>query len=259
VDNSYAFGRKAELDMTINRCFPRTLGFVIAMTVTVMGSNPARAQWGVGYGLGWGFPGMYQAPSPTNLLNQHALTRAAAGRAPRPSHSPYRNNPNSYINRVRDNGFVPHSDVRSRQPPAYQPRPTTSLGSAGRVEPGATAATAAPMPVLPLSSFFDPSQNLIWPTDSPNIGDLKEKRSLSDQAILAVLEETRKQTSASITSVTDARQKLLDYGRPALRELRETSTPRIADTFHLFLLSLYESLAQAGSPPEVTANPTANP
>jgi hypothetical protein len=213
----------------------------------------------MGGGLGWGFAPFYQAPSPTNLLNQHALTRAAAGQAERPSHSPYRNNPNSYINRVRDNGFVPHYDVRRHQAPAYQPRSTTSLGATGRVDPGGTAATGGLKPVAPLSSFFDPSRNLVWPSDSPINGDLKEKRAISDQATLVVLQETKQRTAASIGSVTDARQKLLDYGRPALRELRETSTPHIADSFHLFLLSLYDSLEQAGFASEGRPRPAPNP
>jgi hypothetical protein len=244
--------------LKINRRLPRVLGFWMGVTMVVLGPSPARAQWGMG-GMGWGFGGFYQAPSPTNLLNQHALTRAGAGRQERPSHNAYRNNPNSYINRVRDNGFVPHYDVRRHQPPAYQPRPTASLGSTGRVDAGAAAATAAPKPVLPLSSFFDATQRLVWPNDSPINGDLKEKRAISDQAILGVLEETKQQSAASITRVTDARQKLLDYGRPALRELRETSTPRIADSFHLFMLSLYDSLAQAASPQEVISSPAPNP
>jgi len=55
--------------------------------------------------------------------------------------------------------------------------------------------------------------------------------------------------AASLSTVTQARQKLLDYGRPALKEIRQSATPRIADTFHLFLLSLYESLAQAANAP----------
>ncbi len=49
--------------------------------------------------------------------------------------------------------------------------------------------------------------------------------------------------------MTDARSKLVDYGRPALEYIRDNSTPRIADTFHLFLLSLYDSLGQAATVP----------
>src|SRR5262245_19801797 len=94
---------------------PGVLTFLMGFIVLGLDSDRARAQWGMGYGWGWGGLGFYQAPSPTNFLNQHALTRAAGGRPARPSHSPYANNPNAYFNRVRDNGFVSHYDVRRRQ------------------------------------------------------------------------------------------------------------------------------------------------
>jgi hypothetical protein len=81
------------------------------------------------------------------------------------------------------------------------------------------------------------------------------KRDRSDEASLVVLNETKQQTVASITSITEARERLLEYGRPALQEVRREQTPRIADSFHLFLLSLYESLAQAASPVPATASP----
>ena len=53
--------------------------------------------------------------------------------------------------------------------------------------------------------------------------------------------------------MTDARQKLLDYGRPALQYVRTHETARVADSFHGFLLMLYDSLAQAANPPAATA------
>jgi hypothetical protein len=190
-------------------------------------------------------------------LNQHALNRGAAALQSRPSHSPYSNNPNAYFNRVRDNGFVSHYDVRRHRPPAYQPTPTASPGNTGGVAAQPAAATAARKPAPPLGSFFDASQKLAWPSDSPIDGDLKEKRNLSDQASLAVLEEVRQQTTASVSSATHAREKLLDYGRPALQEMRTRATPAIAETFHHFLLSLYDSLAQAAWP--VDANPGTAP
>ena len=58
-----------------------------------------------------------------------------------------------------------------------------------------------------------------------------------------MLELVEKHRSAPITTVTEARQKLLEYGQPALRLVRSVSTPRIAEGFHMFLLSLYDSLA----------------
>src|SRR5579883_1708008 len=77
------------------------------------GWRPARAQFGMYLGGGMGFLGGFnQVPSPTDFLNQHALTRAAAGRPAPTSFRPYANSPNAYFNRIRDNGFVAHSDVR---------------------------------------------------------------------------------------------------------------------------------------------------
>ena len=35
---------------------------------------------------------------------------------------------------------------------------------------------------------------------------------------------------------------------PSPAHVRAQETPRIADTFHMFMLSLYESLAQAANP-----------
>jgi hypothetical protein len=202
--------------------------------------------------------GMREVPSPTSFLNQHAL--AAAARGPQgPSRTPYAGNPNAYFNRIRDNGFVSHYDARRRGAPTYRPESSASLGNASRAQPQPTAATAAENPVMPLGSFFDAARKFVWPSDSPSTGDLSAKRDASDLAILAVLEETKQQSAASITSVANARQKLLDYGRPALQEIRAQATPPIADGFHRFLLAVYDSLAQAASPPEAASGASPNP
>ena len=52
---------------------------------------------------------------------------------------------------------------------------------------------------------------------------------------------------------------LIDYGQPALQEIRTQATPAIADTFHRFLLSLYDSLAQAVGPPDALSGTAPNP
>jgi hypothetical protein len=89
---------------------------------------------------------------------------------------------------------------------------------------------------------------LVWPSESPVDGELGEKRDTSDQASLGVLKETKEHQLASLATVADARQKLLDYGRPALQQIRVVATTRIADIFHEFMLSLYDSLEQAAVP-----------
>jgi hypothetical protein len=212
------------------------------MMVIVLGTCPALAFFDMGYGMGWGM--FHTGPSPsTTFVNDLALIRAGQPRN-LPSQTPYANNPNSYINRIRDNGFVSHGDVRRRRAPTYQPEPTASLGNSVQAAAQPAAAKAATNPLETLSGFFDTSQKLVWPSDSPSDGELKEKREISNQAILTVLEETKQQGTASISTVAYARQRLLNYGRPALQEIRETATPRIADSFHSFMLSLYDALAQ---------------
>ncbi|APW62128.1 hypothetical protein [Paludisphaera borealis] len=231
--------RARRILLTLTACAAASLG----------GSTPARAQFG---GMGWGIGGFNYVPSPTNFLNDHALLNAA--RAGRPaSNNVYAGNPNSYVNRIRDNGFTPSYDVQRRRSPASSP---VNLGpSLGNRTPAAppvertTAAAPATKTAPSLASFFDQSQTLVWPADSPISGDLKPKRDASDQSALAVLTQVANQGRATIGSATDARQKLLEYGRPALQEIRETATPVVADSFHSFLLSLYDSLRQAATAP----------
>jgi len=215
----------------------------------------AQAQ-GMGMGMGWFLP-WNNVPSPTNFINDWSLQNAARAGRP-PSNNVYANNPNSYVNRLRDNGFVTQYDARGRSPGRRRPAaPSRSLGDApARAEAPAPANDAqaqakppAARPSLPLASFFDAAGRLVWPSDSPVDGGLKTKRDASDQAVTAVRREVDAQGWAPISLAAEARQKLLDYGRPALQEIRETSSPRIAETFHEFLLGLYDSLAAAAIPP----------
>jgi hypothetical protein len=214
--------------------------------VAVLGFSPdlAQAQWG----WGWGWGGFSQVPKPESFLNSKALISAANPPAI-PSRNVYANNPNSYINHIRDNGFVDRYSVARREPSAYRYAPRTT--------PPATP-VAQQTPTMPLASFYNAQNQFVWPADAPTAGDLQEKRHTFDQASQAVLLETKQNGVASIAAVTDARQKLVDYGQPALQFVRSHETPRIADLFHVFLLSVYESLAQAVNPPG-SATATATP
>jgi hypothetical protein len=214
----------------------RTL--LLGAAVLGLGSNEARAYFGFGIGA------FNYVPSPGDFLNQHALSNASRARGP-VNNSVYAGNPNSYLSRIRDNGFVPSYDVSRRVPPAQRPYPV--MRTAAVPAPTQTA-NPVPQPVVPLPSFFNAERQLVWPSDAPVAGDLQRKRDISDQSSLVVLAELQTQGRASTTSVADSRQKLLDYGQPALQKIRATSTVRLADAFHLFLLSLYESLAQAANP-----------
>ncbi len=238
--------------MCDRRHLPGPVFFLVVLAALFLGNTPARAQWGFGYGWG-GFGGFNYVPSPSTTINDITLSNARRAGPPAPNR-PYAGSTNAYFNNVRDNGFVPRYDVAPRRLPGNQSAPR-SMGEQGpRVEgTNAQAAAPRPKPVIPLFSFFNAAWELIWPAEAPVGGDLKAKRDVSDRASLAVLEETRQGGFAKIATVADARQKLLDYGRPALQESRATATPRIADTFHLFLLSLYDSLGQAAAPAELAS------
>lgn len=228
--------------MVIQRRRAGIVGFLAGMTVAFGGATPASAQWGMG--MGWGVFGVPPSPS-TQFLNQHALNRSPGSSNRSRSHNPYSGNSNSYLNRVRDNSFVPRYDVARRAAPSYSSPSSASRSNASRAAARPATDEAPRAAVLQLGSFFDASMRLVWPNESPVAGDLREKRDVSDQATRAVWDETKQRGGASIANVTDARQKLIDYGRPALQEIREHATPPIADAFHRFLLSLYDSLAAA--------------
>ncbi len=249
--------------MTRNKRPYDLLAILVATAALELGASQVHAM-GYGYGIMGGFN---YVPSPGDFLNSHSLLNAGRAGAP-VSNNVYANNPNAFIHRIRDSGFVPHAGIVDRRSPGYQAsrwRPPQSLGQASNNQPqpaassaSATATAAARRPVVPIGSFFDASRMLVWPSDSPVEGDLISKRDTSDQACLVVSDLVDKHRSAPITTVTYARSRLLEYGQPALQYIRSHTTPRIAENFHQFMLSLYDSLAAAANPTELAsaANPT---
>jgi hypothetical protein len=217
----------------------------LALAASGLGASRAEAQWGFGGFGGFGFGGgLYTyVPQPVTEIDQYTMARMGHVHGPT-QNNVYSGNPNAYYNHLRDNGFVDRYYPDRREPSYY--------GYSSRHRPQQATPTAAMVrvkPIVPLTSFYNDKNELVWPGDAPKDGDLKEKRSAFDKASLAVLEETKKSGSATIGSVTEARRKLVDYGRPALDYVKAHETPRVADSFHGFLLSLYDSLAQATNPP----------
>jgi hypothetical protein len=207
-------------------------------------SSSASAQYGPGFGFGELMFGFRNVPSPTDFLNQHSLKAAARGMQGPTQNRAYGPGSNSFHNHSRDPGFVSTGELSRRRFPVGSRTEVASNTRPDRTD--TRPAAPASKPAVPaLASFFDAMLKLAWPSESPTAGELGAKRAISDEASLAVLEETRRYQSASLSTVTFARQKLLDYGQPALQEIRRTSTAPIADAFHRFMLSLYESLAQA--------------
>ena len=227
--------------------------FVAAMASFFIAGR-AEAQMGMGGGMGFGLYGGGFVPNiqqPGNYLNQVSIARMSHVHGPPGSNpytsgsSPYAGNPNAYFNHDRDNGFVDQYSPYRREPSYYPRYSPPARGQ--RMTPTAMTIVRS-RPSVPLPSFYNAQHQLVWPGDAPTADSLKEKRAISDQTVLAVLDETKKNGVASIASVTEARQKLLDYGRPALQYVRTHETARVADSFHVFLLSLYDSLAQAANP-----------
>ena len=160
-----------------------------------------------------GMGGFSQVPKPESFINSKALIDA--GRDTHiPSRDVYANNPNSYINHIRDNGFVERYDVARREPSHYRYAQPLAQSSPG-VTPTAMN-VAQPMPSLPLASFYDANGSDRVAGRFARRGRSQGKRTVFDQASQLALAETKKSGVASIATVTDARQKLLEYGRPSL-------------------------------------------
>ena len=126
-------------------------GFVFLISVATatlgIGPSPARAQWGMGMGAAL-FGGFGMVNSPSQVINDHAMIRAQAGRR-EPSRNVYSNNSNSYFNRIRDNGFSSHQGTQSHRSPGLEidRRAARSLSqTSNNVPRPAPAAEADPRP-----------------------------------------------------------------------------------------------------------------
>jgi hypothetical protein len=219
---------------------------IIGLALVAMMPGRADAQGG-GFGgfggFGWGF-GFNQVPSPTNFINNAQ------------QNSPYAGNPNAYFNQSIDNGFVDRYRADRREP-AYYGTQSEAPRAPQATAPAAVA--ARPQPSLPLASFYKADGTIEWPGEAPSAEGLLQKRNDFDKFSKTVLDEIKQSGVASIATVSEAREKLLAYGRPALQYARGHETARVADTFHLFLLSLYESLAQATNPVAAASPVAAQP
>ncbi|WP_435006115.1 hypothetical protein P12x_003772 [Tundrisphaera lichenicola] len=216
-------------------------------------SGRSEAQFGFG-GYGFGFGYNQNAYSDVNFLNSRSLNNAAAAAAnrPQPLTAPRFQS--------RDDSFYDKYDLSTRESMINRVArdPGREMGTADPSGALARAArTTAPRPQAPapsqpsflLADFFDKNHRLIWPSNAPITGGLGKKQEIADQSILAVLNQHQLQGLASLSTVTEARQKLLDYGRPALEFVRKETTPAISDSFHVFLLSLYSQVGLAATVP----------
>jgi len=241
--------------------------FVVVVAATLpLFEGRAEAQFG--YGFGYGFNFNYEPPD-VSYINSKSLLNASQAMEGRGQTDAYADRSNAYFNHLHDDSAYEKMNVGTRRTleadigrysdgPPPSPTPPASTGRATPPSPG-QATSSRPAPVIALASFFDRYQKLDWPAGAPTYGKLGTSRLAADQACLAVLNEYNLRGLAQVGTVTEARSKLLDYGRPALEYVRNNTTARIADSFHLFLLSLYESLAQAATIPKPVAPATGQP
>jgi hypothetical protein len=235
----------------------RLLTMVALALAPLAWGGRAEAQYG-GFGWGWGFGYNQNAYTDVNYLNSRSLINASAAAAnrPQPLSAPKFES--------RDSTFYDKYDLSTRESMINRVArdPGREMGTA---DPSGVVAVApsprpsprpqAPSPPSPpatvnLANFFSKDHQLIWPSSAPVTGDFGKKQEVADLAALAVLNEYDMKGLAQLSTVTDARQKLLDYGRPALQYVRQQSTPALADSFHVFLLSLYGNLGNAATVPK---------
>jgi hypothetical protein len=221
--------------------------FLIAGILPGAAARPARAQWYPGDF--WGNPFLMQ-PSQADIDTQTSLDRIAHAAQQGTPMTSFRMDRNT-----RDADFFERYDIETRRAmedrvarrPSRASAPTGPAVTSAPARPAVTSAPELVAPLIPIASFFNAARQLVWPGDAPTQGDFGPKRTASDEACLAVKEEVSQKGAAPISTVTDARTKLLDYGKPALDFLRGHSTPPISETFHMFLLSLYDSLGQSAN------------
>jgi hypothetical protein len=250
--------------MILNRSRRRPLlgkpGRMLALVALLVAlhAGTASAQFGMGWGFGMGM-GMgnngFQTQQQVNKMSQIAASSAYAARGGPGGRgiTPYAGNPGAYVNIGRERRFQELDQLRARYsvdtrlPVAESRGPRFNPFTAVAAAPAANE--ARPDPGLVLASFFNQAGLVGWPADAPTEGDLKDKRETSDRMSLAVLQEYNTEGLARTSTVTQARDLLLDYGRPALQVVRTNSSQALADGFHSFLLGLYEAIGRTATVP----------
>lgn len=231
----------------------RILAIAAAATGPWLAGGRAQAQWGFGWGWGggWGGGGIsnYMTLSNINQRSMAAANAAYAERARGPyGTNVYANNPNSYINHIRDDSFTPRFEVSTRRTLDYRAQARSTPPPSTRPTQPAPAPQPEGRRVLPLASFFSAAGALVWPREAPTEGALASKRGEADEATAGVYREVKDRGYAPVGLVTDARTKLIEYGQPALDYLRQHTTSAVADSYHNFLLSLYDAVGAAAYP-----------
>ncbi len=234
--------------------FPLPLLGILSALLLADGTS-AHGQWGFGMGFGYGF-GMNGGGSisnaatmrNTNTRSSQAAQAAFAARGQMQGAT----NANSYINHTRDASYIQRFDVSSRRTIGHEAAGRATTNAPVAESAAGRGVGAARSQVLPVTSYFNASGEFVWPSIAPVEGTLGEQSSKAGAAVQAVYREVQENGRASVAMVSNARDLLVQYGQPALAELRQSSTDAVADEFHRFLLGLYDSLGMAAASPSAT-------
>ncbi|WP_406696179.1 hypothetical protein V5E97_34845 [Singulisphaera sp. Ch08] len=220
-----------------------------AAFLAAMAAGRAEAQFGVGIAYP-GAPFLYytpeRVPSPTDYLYDRDKARisaygnsvqqqAATSQMASPSASS-----NAYFNHLRDYAGEGTYQVSSRQSLSRRTAPQARASSKPETRSASTRSD-----LLPLTGFFLPGGALDWPRDAPNTGTLRSAQAEVEAAVKVVLNQVRSGEKAKAQSVGAAKRKLVNYGQPAIAEVRSARSKAVADCFHYFLLFLHQALDQA--------------
>ncbi|WZO99827.1 hypothetical protein EP7_001440 [Isosphaeraceae bacterium EP7] len=194
---------------------------------------------GMGYygGLGFGGMGMtaydqamvkqqFSALNASNLNLQNAQAAAAYQQA------------NFYRQQAENLALANAQKARGLQP-KYQTR-SGSISTLAAED--AAQAAAAPAPASPPTPrFLATDGSVLW----PDFAIKNKDRADVDKAVAKVVSEQKTGGHASVASVTLAKQKLREYGHPALRLDRVQSRPKLVKDLARFLNTLNDYLSDA--------------
>ena len=228
-----------------------TLAAALFLAFLGLSGGTARAQYGYGYGYGFGGflngGGAASDRAMHSYLNQQSLLQGQAALSKGEAQG-YQGAGNPYFTQARDTS-VGRNDVSTRRDSIYGGGSIYGGESTRRLANGPGDA-AEPRPTqLPLESFFSPEGELVWSESAPDSGPYGSLQGEASTSASEVYRESKTQGYSPVAVVTDARAKLVAYGRPALAELRRTASRDNADRFHQFLMTLYDALGRAAVRP----------
>jgi hypothetical protein len=204
-----------------------------------MGYYGGMGYGGIGYGgIGYGGMGMspydqamvkqqYSALNNSNINLQNAQAEVAYQQA------------NFYRQQAENLALANAMKARGLQP-KYQ----TSTGAISTMAAADAAQVAAAAPTANKApKFLAQDGSVAW----PDFATKNKDRDDVDKAVVKVVAEQKAAGHASVAAVTQAKQKLRDYGHPALRLDRVQSKPKLAKDFARFLNALNDYLSDAAT------------